>query len=149
MSTVVGFDFGLARIGVAIGSLDSGHAEPLTTLSAKDGRPDWNRLAELVASWQPTTFVVGNPRRVCGHGRSRDAPPPPARLSKRLTEFRDALRTRFELPVESVDETYTSTEARHLLAERRRAGWSRKTHKDEIDMVAAAVILQSWLSRAR
>ncbi len=146
MSAVLGFDFGLARIGVAVGNLESGHAGALTVLHARDGRPDWNKVAALVATWQPAAFVVGRPY---GGGAPPPSGPASVRLSQELLKFRAALHTRFGLPVEFADETYTSVEARHLLSEQRRAGRPRKVRKGEIDMTAAALILQAWLARAR
>ena len=140
----MGFDFGFVRIGVAVGSLDSGHAEPLTTLSARNGQPDWDKVVELTTAWQPTTFVIGKPS-------STNSPPGPALtcLLRKLMEFRDALQARFAIPIEFSDERCTSTEARYLLREQRRAGRPGKIRKGEIDMTAAAVILQSWLSQNR
>ncbi len=142
----MGFDFGLARIGVAVGSLDSGHAEALTVLGAKNGQPDWNKVAKLVAAWQPATLVVGQP---FGDSVSQPSDPAARQLSKGLMKFRETLQTRFNLPVEFADEAYTSTEARHLLSEQRRAGRAKKVRKGEIDMTAATVILQSWLSQTQ
>ena len=119
--------------------------EFLTTLHAKNGQPDWNKVAKLVAEWQPMTFVVGNP---CDKNAPASAPSSP-QFSDKLLKFREQLQTQFKLPVESADESYTSTEARHLLKEQRRAGRPGKIIKDKIDMTAAAVILQSWLSQTQ
>ncbi len=141
----MGFDFGLARIGVAVGDMDIGHAEALTVLHAKNGQPDWNKVAALVETWQPTTFVLGRPR---GDDTPQSSSPSSLQLSKGLLQFRAALQTRFGLLAEFADEAYTSTEARHLLREQRRAGRPGKVRKGEIDMTAAALILQSWLARA-
>ena len=142
--TVIGFDFGLKRIGVAVGDLDSCHVETLTVLHAKDGQPDWDKVAELVADWQPTTFVVGNPGN---DNAPQPQSPATTQLLKKLHRFHEALQARFKLQVKLIDEAYTSTEARQLLNERRRTGRAKKIRKGEVDMTAAAIILQSWMSQ--
>ena len=144
MSVVMGFDFGIARIGVAVGGFGSRQAEAVTTLRAKNGQPDWDKIAALIATWQPATLVVGTP--FIGNAAKS---PAASRLEKQLSGFRRTLQARFDLPVELADETYTSTEARHLLKEQRRAGRTAKVRKDEVDMTAAAVMLQSWLAQAQ
>ena len=145
MSVVMGFDFGLARIGIAVGSLASRHAETLTVLRAKNGRPDWNEIRKLVEIWQPSKFVVGD---LPHDAASPKGGPGLRRLTKKMRGFRTALQNRFHLPIELVDESYSSHEARCLLKEYRRAGRAAKVRKGEIDMVAAAIILQSWLLEA-
>ena len=145
MSTIMGFDFGLARIGVAVGSLASRHAETVAVLPAKGGEPDWNEIRKLVETWQPSTFVVGD----LPHDATLSPKTPGFRkLTKKMLDFRVSLQKRFHLPIGLVDESYSSHEARCLLREHRRAGRSTKIRKGEIDMVAAAVILQSWLLEA-
>ena len=145
MSIIIGFDFGLARIGVAVGSLDSQHAQALTVLHAKKGQPDWNKVDALVKDWQPTLFVVGNPYL---DNKRKPSNASSTFLSKKLLEFHKTLHVRFGLPIESIREDYSSNEAQHLLREQRQAWRTTKVRKGEIDMTAATVILQSWLSQA-
>lgn len=146
MSATIGFDFGLARIGVAVGNLTSRHAEAVTVLKARNGQPDWNEVRKLVETWQPVKFVVGYP--VHGDSSSLPTDPASAKLVKKLLGFSTSLQKRFGVPVELVDESYSSSEARHLRREQRQAGYPR-TDKGEIDMIAAVVILRSWLAQAK
>ncbi len=141
----MGFDFGLSRIGIAVGSLANRHAETLAVLRAKNGHPDWNEISNLVETWQPSTFVIGDLPR---GAHSLEQTPGFRRLAKKMLAFRISLEKRFHLPIELVDESYSSHEARCLLREHRRAGRPTKVRKGEIDMVAAAIILQSWLLEA-
>ena len=127
---VLGFDYGLARIGVAVGDVQTRTVQPLTTLRCRDGRPEWRRLEELCATWLPCCIVVGKP----------DERSPP-RLLRRLQGFVAALRRRLGVPVHTASEAYTSREAYALLKRRRRA-----IRREEIDKTAAALIVEGWLA---
>ncbi len=127
---VLGFDYGLARIGVAVGDVQTRTVQPLTTLRCRDGRPEWRRLEELCATWLPCCLVVGKP----------DERSPP-RLLRHLQGFVSGLRRRLDLPVHAASETCTSNEAYALLKRRRRA-----IRKEEIDKAAAALIVEGWLA---
>ena len=127
---VLGFDYGLARIGVAVGDVQTRTAQPLTTLRCRDGRPEWRRLEELCATWLPCCIVVGEPDQ-----RS------PPQLLRRLQGFVSGLRRRLDVPVHTASEAYTSHEAYALLKQRRRA-----IRKEEIDKTAAALIVEGWFA---
>lgn len=127
---VLGFDYGLARIGVAVGDVQTRTVQPLTTLRCRDGRPEWRRLEELCETWLPCCIVVGKP-----DDRS------PRRLLRHLQGFVSALRRRLGVPVHAACEAYTSSEAYALLKRRR-----RPIRKEEIDKTAAALIVEGWLA---
>lgn len=127
--TLLGFDYGRSRIGVAVGQTLTASARPLTTLPARHGQPDWQTIERLIAEWRPQRLVVG----VAYHadGSASDS-------STAALRFRDRLAQRFDGPVETVDERLSSREAeRHLGAGAR--------DKEAVDRVAAALILESWL----
>lgn len=114
---VLGFDFGLRRVGVAVGNGITRHAQPLAVI-ADPGDVRWRRIAELIASWQPAQLVVGIARHPDGA---------PHEMTTRCERFARQLAGRFGLPVARVDERYSSAVV-------------PGGHDD----AAAAVILQQW-----
>lgn len=135
--TILGFDFGTRRIGVAIGQEITATARALVTLSNNQGQPDWERISRLVEEWQPALLVVGMPT-------SMDGQPHP--LEQTVKDFGDQLKQRYNLPVEWIDEKLSSVEAEEILAQSDMAK-QRRQDKAEIDKLAAQIILQSWLNR--
>ena len=127
--TVLGFDFGRRRIGVAVGQGITASARPLTTLTSRDDRIDFEAIGRLIGEWQPQALVVGLPLNTDGSEHD---------LTRRARRFRNQLAGRYNLPVHLVDERLTSVEA-----ERQRPGY-RRGAKGEIDRIAAQIILQSW-----
>lgn len=136
MSCVLGFDHGARCIGVASGNRLSQSARPLATLTARAGQPDWSRIDALLAEWQPEALVVGLPLGLDGGEQP---------TSKAARAFADALARRSKLPVHLVDERHTSQEAARRFAAQRAAGSRRRRDAGNIDSLAAAVILESWL----
>jgi len=132
-STVMGFDFGEKRIGVAIGNISIGVATPLTTVHAESNVDRLVAVGKVVGEWQPALFVVGQPHH------ADDQPHEVAHLAKK---FGNRLQENFKRPVVYVDETLSSMEASSALVER---GITGREQKDKLDAFAAAVILQSWL----
>ncbi|HKK13961.1 MAG TPA: Holliday junction resolvase RuvX [Gammaproteobacteria bacterium] len=133
--TLLGFDYGYRRIGVAVGQQLTATATGLTTLDARDGRPDWPAVDALVREWAPEAFVVGVPRHRDGSAHA---------MTRAAERFARQLEGRYRLPVHLEDERLTSREAERLLAGR--PGSPRKVQaKAEIDKLAARIILQSWL----
>jgi len=134
--TILGFDFGTKRIGIAIGQELTASARGLTTLHNQKLEPDWESISRLIEDWQPALLVVGMPSNM------DDSPHP---LEETVRAFGDQLSERFDLPVEWIDEKLSSVEAEEILA----AGnfsKQRKQDKAEIDKLAAELILQSWLN---
>ena len=131
------FDFGLRRIGVASGHSLTGAAAPLTTLSNGANGPDWQAIAALVGDYKPAVLVVGNPYNADGSAGA---------MSAATTRFASELAARLRLPVERVDERFSSREANAELQQRRAAGTRRRrVQRADIDSVAAAIILERWL----
>lgn len=122
--SVLGFDFGARRIGVAIGNRLTGQARPLTTINALDSEARWKALSAVIDEWQPVALAVGIPRYPDGA---------PHAMTVRCERFARQLEGRYRLPVVRVDERYSSAVVE-------RAG--------DVDAAAAAVILQQWLDDA-
>ncbi len=133
---VLAFDFGLRRIGVATGNLLTRTATPLATLRTASGIP-WAEIDRLVRDWTPGTVVVGIPKA------DREAA-----IEPRIREFIEALERRYALPIESVDEAFSSRAARSDLRERRRSGHlRRRVGKERVDRQAARLLAEQWLSQ--
>lgn len=128
--TLLGFDFGTRRIGVAIGQRITGTARALTTLTARDGQPDWAQVEQLIATWQPDALVVGLPLQLDGT-RSE--------ITAAAERFARRLHGRFRLPVHLQDERLSSYTAEQLTEGPRT--------RDNLDAAAARIILQDWLDR--
>ncbi|WP_373369307.1 Holliday junction resolvase RuvX [Laribacter hongkongensis] len=131
----LGFDFGEARIGIAVGDRLVGIAHPLETLSVPDNDSRFARIAALIGEWQISGLVVGLPTHADG------TPHEMTRLARR---FAQRLHGRFGLPVVLVDERHSSLLAEDLLRESGRRG---RKQKPVLDQVAAQVILQSFFDQ--
>ena len=129
------FDYGTRQIGVAVGQTLTGNAEPLTNLRARDGVPDWDQLARLIREWEPNVLVVGLPLNMDGSASD---------MSERAARFARRLNGRFQLPVETVDERLSTFEAKQHLKDQGRTPSSYRD--DPVDSLAAALLLQTWLS---
>lgn len=133
----LGFDFGRRRIGVAVGGSATGCATPLTVVRCRDDGPDWQAIDELVETWQPNRLVVGLPYNDDGSESEM------TRLARR---FAGRLQARFRIAAELKDERLSSREAEDQLRRERASGARRRrVRKEDVDMGAAAVILQGWL----
>ena len=135
--TIIAFDFGQRRIGVAVGQQVTSSANPLGAVKNGVHGPDWNQIESLVKEWRPDRLIVGMPLHADGT---------PSDLSEIVDTFIAQL-DRFSLPVESVDERYTSVEAEALLKSQRADGRRGRISKETIDSVAAAVIAERWLKK--
>lgn len=137
VQTLLGFDYGLSRIGTAVGQTATGTATPQGTVTATDGAADFEAIAALIESWQPDRLVVGIPYNMDGSEGG---------LTQRALRFARQLEGRFRLPVETVDERLSSLEAEEGLREARQTGRKRRrVRRDEVDATAAAIILQRWM----
>jgi putative Holliday junction resolvase len=128
-ATVLAFDFGTRRIGVAVGNTLTRTAQPLTTIDAAADDARLAAIGALVAQWQPTFLVVGVPVHADGT---------PHAMTVRARRFAGVLRQRFALPVRLADERYTTQAAQSAVTGMGRAG---RAHRDE---AAAQLILQGW-----
>ncbi len=133
----LGLDFGVRRIGVAAGHTLTGSAQPLGIAAADHGQPDWRALERYVREWQPAMLVVGIPYNMDG----TDGP-----LTERVREFCRELQVRFKLEVVAVDERLSSREAEDRLRASRASGdRKRRVRHEDVDPIAACVLLEQWL----
>jgi putative Holliday junction resolvase len=134
--TVLAFDFGLKRIGIACGDTLTRQAAPRAAASVHRGAPDWQAIAREVHALTPGVLVVGAPYNADG---SEGA------LLAAARHFAAELERRFALPVQLVDERFSSLEAGEALKTRRASGERRRRiARTDIDSAAAAVILRRW-----
>jgi putative Holliday junction resolvase len=136
--TLLGFDFGLARIGVAVGELETGRATALATLREESNDGRFAAIARLLAEWRPVALVVGIPIHL--DGREHE-------LTARCRRFGNQLHGRFDLPVHAADERLSSAAAEAELAEAGHGGWRER--KAVLDAAAARLILQHFLDSHR
>lgn len=129
---ILGFDWGMKRIGTAIGNSILGQATPLKTLLAQSGLPDWNIIEKWIKEWRLKAFVVGVPTKIDGQSLY---------TTELAQQFCALLEQRFHLPVYPVDERLTTVEARQQLFEE---GGYRKIQSSEVDSYAARLILEQW-----
>ena len=135
MSTIIAFDFGLQRTGVAVGNTIVGTATALETLKSIHGKPNWPAIESIITQWSPVKLVVGLPTQLDGS----DSDVTPA-----VRKFCNQLNGRFGLPVEQANEQFTSIEASRRLKETRQAGRKRKVAKEEVDQLSAVIIFENW-----
>ncbi|MCH1907671.1 Holliday junction resolvase RuvX [Stenotrophomonas acidaminiphila] len=136
-STVLGFDVGSRRIGVAIGSAFSVGARALAVVEVRGDGPDWAALDRLQREWRPHGLIVGDPLTLDGDDQPN---------RKRAQAFARQLLQRYQVPVLLVDERSSSVEAARRFAVDRAEGRKRRRDAANLDAVAAAVIIERWLS---
>ncbi|MBV9575890.1 MAG: Holliday junction resolvase RuvX [Gammaproteobacteria bacterium] len=131
---LIAFDFGMKRIGVAIGQTITKNARPLDTILAKDGIPNWIAITKLIKKWLPDALVVGLPLNMDG----TDQP-----ISHHARQFAESLREQFQLPVYEMDERLTTKAAREKLFLQ---GGYKALQDGQVDRIAAQLILQNWFT---
>jgi putative Holliday junction resolvase len=124
--TLICFDYGKKRIGVAVGQTLTASASPLKTIPANSGIPDWDAISRILDEWQPDALVVGKPLNMDDSGQA---------MTRASNTFAKELSERYSLPVYRADERLSSYEAKFRL---------KDTYN--LDPVAAQVILETWLS---
>ena len=130
--TLIGFDFGSRRIGVAVGETSTRIASPLTAIEGEANEARFDAIGRIVQEWRPAGFVVGRPRHADGSEHA---------VAKLAEKFARRLAARYGVPVTFVDETLSSAEAESTLRDTR----TRPGKKADVDALAATIILQSFL----
>jgi len=138
--TVLGFDFGTYKIGIAVGQEITGLANALTTITAIQNNPDWDKISQIINDWQPDILVVGLP--LDEDGSNQD-------MTQRARRFGNQLRGRYEVKTVWIDERYSSLAAKSLIIEQIEYNpqLGKKNSKNVLaeDALAAQIIVQSWL----
>ena len=126
IKTLLCFDFGEKRIGVAVGQTITGTATPLETISVHKNKPDWGKIKHLIDDWRPDALIVGTPLNMNGAAQ---------KITQIAEKFARQLEGRFHLPVFGMDERLSTYEASQ-----------RTNNSTALDPIAAQVILESWLA---
>ena len=138
---ILAFDFGLRRIGVACGDTVSRSASHARALACRSQGVPWEAIDTVIREWRPGVLVVGLPYNVDDSESAAAA---------RARSFAGALAARYALPVELVDERYSSLEALDRLKQARASGLrKRRVAKSDVDAGAARVILERWFSQLK
>jgi putative Holliday junction resolvase len=135
INKVIGFDYGKQRTGIASGQTITNTATPLTTLNQIEGNPDWDGIKDQIEQWQPDALIIGVPYQLDGTTST---------MTKAALHFGDCLKKRFKLPVFEINEALSSYEAEGTLKQSKKI---TQQNKHEVDKIAAAVIVQSWLDQ--
>lgn len=132
--TALGFDFGLKRIGVAVGQTLTQSANPVAILKAGKGVPDWEKVKELIETWKVDVLIVGIPYNMDGSEQP---------LTHAARKFAKKLKLKSGLPVYTIDERLTTIEAKRFWFEQK----FQKNVKlpQQFDSHAAKLILEQWL----
>ena len=133
--TIIAFDFGFRRIGVAVGQTITGSANALTVVPVSN-QPDWQIIAGIINEWKPAAVVVGLP--LAEDGGETD-------MSKGARRFGRQLEGRFGVSVDYQDERLTSFSAEQRFVDARAQGGMRRKDAAMKDAIAAQIILENWL----
>lgn len=133
--TLLAFDFGVKRIGVAVGEWPLAQAHPLTTIHGEANAERFAAIEALIREWRPVSLVVGLPVALDGQAHE---------MTARSTRFANQLRGRFGLPVEYAEERLSSVEAEERL---RAGGHNSRSAREHVDALAAQIILQCFFER--
>ena len=131
---LIAFDYGMKRIGTAIGQTITQTARPLDTIHAKNGVPNWSALDKLMQKWLPDALVVGIPLNMDGTDQT---------ITHQTRRFIAELKERFKLPVYEMDERLTTKDAREQLFAQ---GGFKALQDGQVDRVAAQLILENWFA---
>ena len=138
-STFIAFDFGMTKMGVAIGQNITNTASPLDPMVMRNGNPDWDLVERLIKEYRPITIILGKPKVIDESSET---------LMKKIKAFKRSLERDFSQNVEWAPEHLTSKDAKEKLKVRRQEGiLSRKIMKGQIDSMAAAIFLQDWMNQ--
>ena len=121
---ILAFDYGLKRIGIAIGNTLTATATSLTTMTQTDKGPDWREVDEMISNWEPDSLLLGLPQDNTNSGKL---------LCDKIKKFGQQLQTRYDLPLSYIDESLPSIEAEAALKQARQSGHRKRIQKTDID----------------
>ena len=134
---IMAIDFGLKRLGVAIANTLTNNAEPIKTLHIEDVKTIPRELEQLIKEWQPHKLVMGMPYNTDGTE---------AKIAKQIRAFASLLSQESKIPLDYIDESFSSHEASRRLKQLRQSGErSKRVIKGDLDKISAAILLQRWL----
>lgn len=129
---ILGFDFGIKKIGVAIGQTITQSANPLPILRANNGVPNWSLIQQLISEWGVEAIIVGLPLNMDGTEQA---------ITKRARAFGHECEKRFQLPVYFVDERLTTVTAKDDMHSQLKGA----ARFEKADSISAKLIVESWL----
>lgn len=135
ITNVLGFDYGKNRTGIASGQTITNSATPLITLRQIEGNPDWSGIQREIDNWKPDALIIGVPYLLDGSASA---------MTAAALHFGACLKKRFRLPVFEVNEALSSYEAETHI---KKSAKINQQNKHEVDKIAAAIIVQSWLDQ--
>ncbi len=135
ITSVLGFDYGKKRIGIATGQTITNSATPCITLNQVDGNPDWQAIEAKIQQWKPQALIIGMPYHIDGSEN---------KMTAAARQFAYELKKRFSMPVFEVNEALSSQHAEEILKQNLKIN---QQNKHEIDRMAAAIIVQRWLDQ--
>jgi len=135
MAICLGFDYGVKKIGVAVGDTETHIANGVTTVKAVNQKTGWDEISTLIETWQPKKMIVGISRKEDGSDNE---------VTPRMLRFSRQLEGRYQCEVELFDETLTTFEAKQLLFDELQLSATKLWEVQ--DQLAAQLILQSWLN---
>lgn len=130
---ILGFDFGLANIGVAVGQTITQSAKPLAVLKAKQGVPNWDDIKQFIVEWGIDVLVVGLPLNMDGTEQS---------ITHKARAFGEQLQSRFHLPIYFSDERLTTIAAKDKI----HTTVTGRARFERADSVSAQLIVESWIA---
>lgn len=132
VESVLAFDYGTQKMGMAIGQRLLDRARPLNLIPMKEGTPDWTRLLAMVQEWRPQLCLVGLPLNMDDSE---------SELSRRARKFARRLQHQSQIPVRMIDERLTTRDAREALQHYQAQGQARRLQADSL---AAALLIEQW-----
>jgi len=136
--TLLGFDYGTQKIGVAVGQIGTGSTQGIATIRNNSSPEPWSKIENLINDWEPTYLIVGIPLTSSGNE---------PQFSKNVREFGKQLQYRFNLPVSFVNEALTTDLADAIIRETTPPGKRiTRRRKSLRDQIAAEFILQTYIN---
>ncbi|QCI19545.1 Holliday junction resolvase RuvX [Buchnera aphidicola] len=132
--TILAFDFGIKKIGVAIGQTITNTATILNPIQAKNGVPERNSLKKIFKEWNPKYVIIGLPLNLNGKKQ---------KITYKTIKFAKYIRENFLVNIELHDERFTTVEAKLQLIHK----YKKKSLIKKIDSLSAVIILESWLCK--
>ena len=125
---ILAFDFGIKKIGVAVGQTSTFTSSPLQVISSKDNKVNWNEIIILLDEWKPELIIVGKPLNMDGTD---------SEIMKEVDRFFLKLKNIYDAKYEYIDERLTTFEARQILEDR----------NSLVDASAAKILIDNWFEQ--
>lgn len=132
MTNIISFDYGMNKIGVAVGNTITSNATPIGIIRSVNSKPNWDEIKKILEEWQPKLIIIGQPIE----DNKNDL------IIRKARDFAIELFDKFKINYEFTDESYSSIEAYSQYKDLRQHGFKKQNN---IDHIAAKIILERWL----